>query len=215
MNYIKFKIGCLLLFALFFIGCINKQAFSDKTSNINASHKEANIAINDSLKIKDIKINRDTVELISTDEYLYYPFGKFKNLDQLTGYLKNLKHLNEYCYTYNDSTTKKIKLETFTLNNSYIKICLNEDEKVYQIVYAKIINKDILLRKNIHVGISKENFIKIFSRRMNYEQIKNIHVIKLVSGLLGVWQYYYFTNNTLTSIIIDSDYQLNKNVPSL
>lgn len=79
-----------------------------------------------------------------------------------------------------------------------------------ELVGARITDEEVLLDNRVKIGITKADFINRFTNEIGSEQIKNVTVIEFISGALGIWHYYFFENDTLTSFYIDTDYQLDK-----
>jgi len=122
-----------------------------------------------------------------------------------------MKNSVEYGYPNNDNTAIKIPLYRFSFNKSYIKFLQDNDKKRLELIAAKIFDSEVVLSNQVKIGITKSDFIRKFTNQIKPEQIKNIRVIKFASGALGIWHYYIFDNDVLTSFNIDTDYQFNKN----
>jgi hypothetical protein len=145
----------------------------------------------------DYKLSTDTLTLISTSDFLYYPFGVFNDVNALKKeYPKLFNYKNEFPY--------------LSSGDSYVKFFFNDDKRRLETVYARIINPEIRLRNGIVTGMSKDEVLTKFfnSKPDNTDDLK---VLKLESGLLGMWHYYTFDKNVLKSIYFDTDYQLDKN----
>ena len=76
-----------------------------------------------------------------------------------------------------------------------------------EIVYAKLQNNQISLKKNIRIGMSQQEFLGEFNYVVSETESPNIRIILLERMLAGMWQYYYFDQNKrLDSIIMKTDY---------
>jgi len=145
----------------------------------------------------DYKLSTDTLTLISSSDFLHYPFGVFKDNKALKKEYPNLFNLkNGFPY--------------LTLGDSYVKFFFDDDKKRLETVYAKITNPEIRLRNGIATGMTKYEVLTRFFNS-SLDNADNLKVLRLESGLLGMWHYYTFDNNVLTSIYFDTDYQLDKN----
>jgi hypothetical protein len=145
----------------------------------------------------DYRLSTDTLTLISTSDFLYYPFGIFKDNKALKKKYPNLFNL-------------KNGLPYLIFEDSYVKFLFDDDKKRLETVYAKIISPEIQLRNGIVTGMSKlEVLTRFFDSKP--DNTYGLKVLTLESGLLGMWHYYTFDNDVLTSILFDTDYQLDKN----
>jgi len=113
----------------------------------------------DTLTFLEWKINKDTLIIVSEDDFLDYPFGCYNKLKDLSNEFKSLQYKEEFSIGVDG---EKVKIHRFLNNNSYIKFYyiegMYDGKKRYQIVSAKIYDQDILMLKNIHVGIDKSMF---------------------------------------------------------
>lgn len=212
----------LLLFALLLLNCTYKHK-ENATKISDSSRNEVNKSVNaedksdkDSLQsfakkeleLNELHIKKDTLEIVSAASVLYYPFGKFKTLGSLNQALKIFKDSLEI--DKSDASSRN-KLYRMTYKNSFLKFFYDDEKKTYEIVSGQIRNHEVILVNNIRIGITKTDFINIFFNGVSPEQLKGIKVIKMVSALEGIFDYYYFNNDILTSIKLDTDYLFNKN----
>ncbi|MDD2798546.1 MAG: hypothetical protein PHV20_08140 [Bacteroidales bacterium] len=207
------KIMSLVLCCIF-ISCNSQN--NSKTQSINSRNANNQLDITQScqkatstLKYDDYNVVKDTLKINSDDDFIDYPFGCFKKLADLKNQMKNL-HYKQECYEDQDKT----KLEKFYSGRNYVKFYFVErfiDKKSrYEIVSAKILDNDILLTNGVHIGMSKTEFLSIIPSAIKISN-EGINVVELCWDVLGVYHYYSFSNDTLTSIIIDTDFQVNKN----
>jgi hypothetical protein len=147
--------------------------------------------------LTDYRLAGDTLTLVSTDKFLYYPFGVFDNV-------KKLKEKYQSLY-------KEKGGESYLVNaDSYVKFFYDVDKKAFEIVYARITNSLFTLTNGTKSGITKkELFDKFFVTPP--DNLDKIKVLELQSGLMGIWHYYHFDKDVLTSLILDTDYQIDKN----
>jgi hypothetical protein len=212
----------VLLFSLLLLNCTYKRKESATTIS-NSSKNEITKPLNKEgkspadnlqtfakreLKLSELSIKEDTLEIVSTASFLYYPFGKFKTLNNLNQALKIFKDSLEIDSSVAPSPEK---LHRMTYKNSFLKFFYDDEKKTYEIVSGQIRDPEVTLLNNIKVGITKSDFMNIFFNRVTPKQMEGIKIIKMVSGLDGIFDYYYFDNDILTSIKLDTDYLFNKN----
>jgi hypothetical protein len=171
---------------------------------VNVVHKSQN-QIQEKFEILNSKVINDTLEILSSSNFLYYPAGKFSNT---TYFEKNNKEIKRNIELFIRYDTEKDSLINYSYGNSYIKFIFDEEKNAYEIISANIIDDNYILNKQIKIGLSKTNFMLRFSRSFDLNLLKNINVIKFVSALEGIWHYYYFRNDILIQIKFETDYQL-------
>jgi hypothetical protein len=166
---------------------------------------KANVYLN--LKeIEDYAIKNDTLWILSGDDFLYYPFGIYQDINKMAA-----------AFPFMNRT--RLKSSNTVLHNLYYKkssivMFLDEshpdmDEKGtgnMETVYAGIADPEITLANGIKVGLNKSEFAPCLSVRLPEAEWSKINVVLLESVLLGVWNYYYFSNS-LDSIVFKTDYQ--------
>ena len=165
----------------------------------------------DDFEILERSIFADTLLIISTSDFLYYPFGSYKNMKDFTKQYSFMQNSVELAYPNNDSTAPLVPVYRFSFNHSYIKYLYDDEKEKLEIIAAKIFDSEVSLSNQVKIGITKSDFIKMFTDQIKPEQIRNVKVIKFASGLQGIWQYYIFDNDILISFYIDTDYQFDKN----
>lgn len=158
------------------------------------------------------KIIGDTLCIVSTSPFLYYPLGVYNSIDNFSkNYGLTMDEKTEYDYSYNDSTTDKTVIYRLSFGNSFIKFLKDDEKNKLEIVSGKVKNKEIYLTNGITIRINiSNNFIKKFITDINSDQIKSINIVKMVSGLTGIWHYYFFKGDTLNYFYFDTDYQVTK-----
>jgi hypothetical protein len=110
--------------------------------------------------------------------------------------------------------TKKdgLNITTIQCKNSFLKLieaktCRKEGQRL-EIVSANINDADFEFLNGIKIGMSKKDLLlKIFS--IVPEELEKIPVIKIASGVTGIWYDFIFSeNNTIKNITIITDYVL-------
>jgi len=212
----------LLLFSLLLLNCTSKQKEGTTTISDSSSRNEVtkfadikhksptdnlqNFAKKE-LELSELYIKKDTLEIVSTAGFLYYPFGKFKTLSSLNQTLTIFKDSLEIDTSLDGA---RDKLYRMTYKNSFLKFYYDDEKKTYEIVSGNIRDPEVILVNNIKIGITKSDFMNVFFNGVTPEQVHGVKIIKMVSGLDGIFDY-YFDNDILTSIKLDTDYLFNKN----
>ena len=162
-------------------------------------------SIDTSIKIEQIRISSDTLIMYTLDTFITYPFGVYKSISEINTSFKGEKKIisRESGLTTIDSVVYG--------NNLIVFIKANDPSDLYynyvEIVYAKLQNNQISLKKNIRIGMSQQEFLGEFNYVVSETESPNIRIILLERMLAGMWQYYYFDQNKrLDSIIMKTDY---------
>ena len=162
-------------------------------------------SIDTSIKIEQIRISSDTLIMYTLDTFITYPFGVYKSISEINTSFKGEKKIisRESGLTTIDSVVYD--------NNLIVFIKANDPSDLYynyvEIVYAKLQNNQIPLKKNIRIGMSQQEFFGEFNYVVSETEFPNIRIILLERMLAGMWQYYYFDQNKrLDSIIMKTDY---------
>ncbi len=134
-------------------------------------------------------IKQDTLSIVTTADYLFYPFNKTV---EPTLYLPKV----------NFRIQENNRIHQLDYKNSFLRLVLSDETGILEIVEGKIVDEDILLNDFVHVKMSKSDFSSYFGLQLD----NTIHVVEMVSGVLGIWHYYYFKNDVLDFIYIKSDY---------
>lgn len=138
---------------------------------------------------------------------VYYPFGKIRDVDSLKRINTRLTLNKELS---KDSSLNSYELSRLVYRNSLIKFFKSTDTGFFEIVSAKIFDKEIELPNHIHVGMKIEDFLNLyFSENIN-RYTQKINVVQVISGIDGMWQYYHFKDRVLSSINFESDYTFDK-----
>lgn len=158
-------------------------------------------------EISEIVRKHDTLSLIVMSKEVYYPFGKLKNEEQLKRISPYLQLKSE---SYKDSILDTVTLIRLSFKGSFLKFYNNSETGMFEIVSGKITNKEINVFKTVHLGMSMEDFLRIYFTKSIDKFTKEISVIELVSGIDGVWQHYEFKDNRLKQVTFVTDYTFDK-----
>ena len=162
-------------------------------------------SIDTSIKIEQIRISSDTLIMYTLDTFITYPFGVYKSISEINTSFKGEKKIIS-----RESGLTTIDTVVYD-NNLIVFIKANDSSDLYynyvEIVYAKLQNNQIPLKKNIRIGMSQQEFLGEFNYVVSETEFPNIRIILLERMLAGMWQYYYFDQNKrLDSIIMKTDY---------
>jgi len=149
------------------------------------------------LELYDYKITGDTLTLIASTKFLYYPFGIFTNAKDLKKKFANIEYKEEGEISY------------LIYADNYVKFFYDVDKRKYEIVYARISSPNFALTNGTKTGMTKkELFGKYFFEPV--DKMDKIKFLKLESMLTGIWHYYKFDKDILLSFYLDTDYQIDK-----
>ena len=169
----------------------------------------------DSLKyafVGDISMfieNQHTLLILSDGKLTYHPFGQFQDVEH-------------FWSKYSTFQEEKQFIETDTVYNffykeSFVKIYFNKDTedvsgRIYEdelnIVSGRIVNTEIQLIENVHVGMSKNDLLqKFFSNKtLSMYDFNNVDTLINSTSDGDIEQSYIFVNDTLKEIIMKSSY---------
>lgn len=159
----------------------------------------------DSFELVTYELATDTLKLVSTSNFLYYPFGSFSSVSALKKAGLKFAFQQE-----SDASDTSVQIYRATFANSFVKLFQDDEKKKLEIVSGRILNKEIKLINGIRIGTSKRSFFSSFFKKPSTIEKTDHKVIELISGLDGIRHYYAFKNSVITSIKFDSDYQFNK-----
>jgi hypothetical protein len=157
------------------------------------------------LQLVELSIQKDTLNIVSTSSFIFYPLGKFIAIEKIRQSNPQFATVIEH-----DKNDKKAKLYRLSSKNSFVKFFKDPNKATLEIVSGKIINPEIMLKNGIRVGMSKINFFNLFFNKMTEHQVNNIKVVKLISALNGITHVYTFENEKLNRLAFDTDYTFDK-----
>ena len=198
------KIVSLLIFVSlyqFFI-LFGKSNFDNSESN-----GFTGIPINGQVHAQlDDNITNDTLHLVLKDEFLYYPFGAFDDIESLqNSQPKTFITSKKMFAPYKDNSFKKEKIYYLTANNSYLGAYFNKNTKKCEIVSSIILNNQIPLKNGISIGITKDDFLKIITNNPVIGK-STLNIVQVASQNKGINHFYKFADNKLVEIKILSEH---------
>lgn len=157
------------------------------------------------MELNNFRSTKDTIIFTSPTPFLYFPLGKFKNEKGILDDYPELKL--SYQKYVND--IGPVELYKYRYKQSFIKMIKNDESGLFDIVSARLADSGIVLKNGEVIGSLKSNFVKKFFKPI--VNLKKYNVVKIESLILGIIHVYTFKDDKLVEIIIDSDYQVDKN----
>ncbi|EKJ90379.1 hypothetical protein QR305_00626 [Bacteroides finegoldii] len=152
---------------------------------------------NSNKDIISIEMKKDTLCVITTDLFLYYPFGEHTSM---SGFSKNLDM--PIVETF-DSIGVAVLVKDGIRIKAFYDPC-GDSHKV-EIVFAQI-DKKVKFERNVNIGMEKEAVFESLNIPIASDIFQKINVLSLISGLNGVIMNFMFKNNSLKSVRIITDY---------
>lgn len=150
--------------------------------------------------LKAFKQN-DTLFIVSTNDFLYHPFGRFSNADE---FCKKYKWTSQA--VPQSETKSNMALKKVSKNKSSMLLVRDSVNMLMEIVGGTINGNDITTINGIEIGMNYNDLISIFFQTIPACIKTNIKVIQLESGLTGIWHFYKIDKNKLVTITFRSDY---------
>ena len=190
----------------------NKEASSrlassatEESSTLDYRSDSLDVFFKKQYEIEYYKIGKDTLEIVSGSDFLYYPLGSCQGAACLKSKLPKFAFQTEI-----DATDEPVNLEWGTFNNSFIKMIYDPEKKRMQIVSGKIVDPEVVFTNGIRPGISKERFMSLFIKDHSFTKGSRPKIVQLTSVVNGISHIYSFEDNALKSIEFNTDYVLNK-----
>lgn len=155
-------------------------------------------------EIVEISKKADTLSIITESKWLYYPFGKLNSLSDVEAHIPITSFEVQKLSNDGDSV--------LMINSHKNEVFLIKDnsgdayDTTFMVVYADILNKNIMLNNNIAIGNPKSEVCAVLG--INHTDASHI---ELISALDGVWISLAFENDTLCKICIRTDYDFSSN----
>jgi hypothetical protein len=157
-----------------------------------------------STELIELKITKDTLSVVSTAPFLYYPFGKFNTSDDFR------THLPVALSNPENTKDKAIKIYKLSYKNSFVKMFNSDETKLFEVVSGIIYDKEMMLTDSIAIGITKARFLNKFFSNITDNRIPDVSFVKMISGLDGITHLYEFSDGKLKSISFVTDYNFNR-----
>lgn len=120
-----------ILVAHLLLGCKGqpeKRKDSLAVESTQTSIESPSSGIEDDFEIIEYSIAGDTLRIVSTSNFLYYPFGCYVGAEEFLERYLFMKKSEEQGSFIGDTPVSKIALYRFSFNNSYVKF-LHDGEK--------------------------------------------------------------------------------------
>jgi hypothetical protein len=160
--------------------------------------------IQEDSEIIEIKLTKDTLLMVSTNDILYYPYGEYTLFEDFQLSYPTIKE-NNYKI---DSVGGKIKIINLKSKNNLLKFIESEETNKLELLSANINDIDLVFNNGIKIGMYQKDFLLIFFTQVPKE-LEEVSIIELESGLTGIWHYYIFSENILKNITIKTDYLID------
>ena len=203
-NDLAMQFRIIVICAILLItSCNNRLSKSiDSTELSNHLVELKSLSKIEKIEVSDYAVRNDTLWGASGDKFLYYPLGIYQSIYELAAAYSfmNKKQL---------SVDKTILNQLYFKQNSIVTVLDTDNSGKIEIVYAKISDSDIVLSNGIKVGLDKSEFTRYLPLPLQKSEWDKIRIVLLESELLGIWNYYFFNNNKLDSILFISDYEFD------
>ena len=193
-----------------------RSSSKSAVKNINNSNYTMETLATDSIYSFELdNPSPDTLKLVSQSSYFYYCFGKFSSPNELKKHFKETFSIEkETTLVYNnpDMIDTLYRVKT---NNGFIKFLFtneNEDDNnnIMALVFAKVTEPSIQMTNGLKVGLNRNEIKKILFKSGEPKNFRNYNNIVIATALYGVWVHLNFKNDRLNRIVINTDYQVNK-----
>lgn len=198
----KYRI-VLFCFSLLIVSCnIRSSKLKDSIDFSNNYVGQKSLSDVVKIEVSDFAIKNDTLWIVSGDKFLFYPFGIHSSIDELAVVYPFMKRKS---LIINNTLLDNL----FLKQNSIVTVLDTDNSGKIEIVYAKITDSTIILSNGIKIGLDKFEFMNYLPVSLQKSEWNTIHIVLLESDLLGIWNYYFFNNNKLDSVLFISDYQFD------
>lgn len=148
-------------------------------------------------EIVKFSVQGDSLEVFSTKESLFFPFGKF------SGPPKGIAFEYKRVKIYGDSLNTDTAL--FLYSKDFNALLYHEEDGHYHVVSCKIFGKGITILDGITIGMSSPEFLEKWFYPNSDANFKRF---VLLTGLDGLKYRFEFVKGALKNISIESDYKI-------
>lgn len=187
------------------------QSKSDKRSIAQNRNEAIKVGpdsnnIKDLIDVDEIDIKNDTLLIVSGSDFLYYPFGVYKNFKI---FLQKYPFMSHKLDVVKDTTSDMmINISRFSFRKSFANFMYSGETGKLEITSSIIVDSEIKLRHDIFVGMSKSDFFRKINIETNSDQQSKVKIVKFESVVLGVFMIFRFEKDFLNEIITDTNYHL-------
>jgi hypothetical protein len=157
----------------------------------------------------------DTLKLVSHTWYFYYPFGKFSTPEELKSRYSSTFRFEDEDSHLGSGSTEEVTLYRLKMDKGFVKFFHTTWEEGSEnndmaIVSAKITEPTIQMTNGLKVGLTRDEVRDILFSKGEPNNFRNYNNILIETASTGVWLHLNFQNDKVNRILIDTDYQLNK-----
>lgn len=158
-------------------------------------------------------MTNDTCKVVSHDYYFFKCYGDFLNPIELQNHFSKQFSINkELTYVYSDSSMIDT-LYKVVKDNSFIKFLYTnstDEKESMKIVSARINNPELVMTNGLKTGLEKRYVLTLLFGKGYNRDLNKIDNFQIITALEGLWINIGFTDEKLSKITIDSDYQVNQ-----
>lgn len=144
----------------------------------------------------------DTLVFTITSWSLWYPLGTFDDINLFSRAYPMMEVESKSEKTYDQ---QEVSIFDARFKRSVVRLIKDDEAERLEIVYAKIIDKEIVFENGLKIGDDKSSFFKLFFRK-SISNVNRVNFIKVNSALEGMSHTYVFLDDKLASIELNTDY---------
>lgn len=156
--------------------------------------------------IKDIKVYTDTMTVYSLSNYIIYPFGEWKSMeDYITDNQLHWYRESGYRQFFDSMEVSVNRMKR--LDDSYLDMFYSTWTRKVELLGGRINDPEVVLANGIHVGMAKDDVFKVFFKKYPKSYTADVSVLKVISGAGEVAEIYTFKGTKLRHIKIETAYK--------
>ena len=155
--------------------------------------------------IKDIKVYTDTMTVYSLSNYVIYPFGEWESMEQyITDNQLHWYRESDYRKYFDSMEVSVNRMKR--LDDSYLDMFYSIWTRKVELLGGRINDPEVILANGIHVGMAKDDVLKVFFKKYPKSYTSDVQVLKVISGAGEVAEIYTFKGQKLRHIKIETAY---------
>ena len=156
--------------------------------------------------IKDIKVYTDTMTIYSLDSRIIYPIGEWSSVEQyITDNQLNWYREIGYKKYYDSMEVSVNRMRRY--DDSYLDLYYSIWTKKVELLGGYLRDPEVVLANGVHVGMSKDDVMKVFFKKYPKSYTADVAVLKVISGAGEVAEIYTFKGTKLRHIKIETAYK--------
>ena len=157
-------------------------------------------------QIKDIKVYTDTMTIYSLDSRIIYPIGEWSSVEQyITDNQLNWYREIDYKKYYDSMEVSVNRMRRY--DDSYLDLYYSIWTKKVELLGGYLRDPEVTLANGVHVGMSKDDVLKVFFKKYPKSYTADVTVLKVVSGAGEVAEIYTFKGTKLRPIKFETAYK--------